>query len=122
LGGWGTRGTGQYERGIRAAEECLRLNPDLSVAYDALAVNDISLGRFAEAEDALRRPAERKVEIPNFLVNRYYLAFLKTVGRTKDALHLFREYRRQTFTEGLLPACPSSAPSGKFAATFRPKP
>ena len=77
LGGWGTRGTGQYERGIRASEECLRLNPDLPFAYDALAVNNMSLGRFAEAAAALRRPAARKLEIPNFLVNRYYLAFLE---------------------------------------------
>ena len=29
MGGWGTRGTGQYERGIQAAEEALRLNPDM---------------------------------------------------------------------------------------------
>ena len=77
LGGWGTRGTGQYERGIRASEECLRLNPDLPFAYDALAVHNMSLGRFAEAAAALQRAAERKLEVPNFLVNRYYLAFLE---------------------------------------------
>jgi len=77
LGGWGTRGSGQYERGIQAAEESLRLNPDLSFAYDALAVHNMSLGRFAEAAAVLRRAAERKVEIPNFLVLRYYLAFLE---------------------------------------------
>ena len=35
------------------------------------------LGRFAEAAAALQRAAERKLEIPHFLVNRYYLAFLK---------------------------------------------
>ena len=28
LGGWGTQGTGQYERGIQALQEALRLNPD----------------------------------------------------------------------------------------------
>jgi eukaryotic-like serine/threonine-protein kinase len=77
LGGWGTRGSGQYERGIRAAEECLRLSPDISFGYDALAVHNMSLGRFAEAAAALRRAAERKVEIPEFLVTRYYLAFLE---------------------------------------------
>src|SRR5258705_5045156 len=37
----------------------------------------MSLGRFAEAAAALRRAAERKVEVPNFLVIRYYLAFLQ---------------------------------------------
>ncbi len=38
---------------------------------------NMSLGRFAEAAAALRRAAERNLEIPNFLVNRYYLAFLE---------------------------------------------
>jgi tetratricopeptide (TPR) repeat protein len=78
LGGWGTRGTGQYERGIQAAEEALRINPDLSFIYDSLAVNNISLGRFTEAAAALRQASERKLELPNLLVNRYYLAFLQS--------------------------------------------
>jgi tetratricopeptide (TPR) repeat protein len=36
----------------------------------------MSLGRFAEAALVLREAAERKIEIPLFLVHRYYLAFL----------------------------------------------
>ena len=31
MAGWGTRGTGQYERGIQAAQEALRLDPGLSI-------------------------------------------------------------------------------------------
>jgi serine/threonine protein kinase/tetratricopeptide (TPR) repeat protein len=77
LGGWGPRGTGQYERGIQASEECLRLRPDLPFAYDSLAVHNMSLGRFSEAEAALRQAAERTLEVPNFLVARFYLAFLR---------------------------------------------
>jgi eukaryotic-like serine/threonine-protein kinase len=76
-GGWGTRGTGQYEKGIRAAQEALRLNPDLPFGYDALAVNNISLGRFAEAAAALKQAANRKLETPYLLVGRYYVAFLE---------------------------------------------
>jgi tetratricopeptide (TPR) repeat protein len=77
LSGWGPRGTGQYERGIQAAEESLRLNPDLPFPYDGLAIHNMSLGRFAEAADAMRIAAERKFELPNFVINRYYLAFLQ---------------------------------------------
>jgi tetratricopeptide (TPR) repeat protein len=76
-GGWGTRGTGQYERGIQAAQEAIRLNPDLPFGYDALAVHNISLGRFAEAAAALQQAADRKLETPYFLVSRYYVAFLE---------------------------------------------
>ena len=77
LGGWGTRGTGQYERGIQTAEQALRINPDLTPPYGNLVDHNLCLGRFAEAAAALQRAAERKLEIPLFLVNRYYLAFLK---------------------------------------------
>jgi len=77
LGGWGTLGTGQYERGIQALHEDLRLNPDETFGYHGLALHNILLDRFAEAADVLRRAAERKLEIPEFLVLRYYLAFFK---------------------------------------------
>jgi eukaryotic-like serine/threonine-protein kinase len=76
LAGWGTLGTGQYEKGIKAAEESLRLNPDDSYGY-ILAFHNLLLNRFAEAGNVLQRAAERKIEIPPFLVTRYYLAFFK---------------------------------------------
>jgi serine/threonine protein kinase/Tfp pilus assembly protein PilF len=76
LGGWGTRGTGQYERGIQASEQALRLNPDLTLGYISLFDHNLGLGQVAEAAAALQRAAERKLELPSFLVNRFYLAFL----------------------------------------------
>jgi tetratricopeptide (TPR) repeat protein len=76
LGGWVAFGTGQYERGIQAGEETIRVNPDMPYGY-AVAGHYLSLDRFTAAEDALRRAAARKQEIPHFLVARYYLAFLK---------------------------------------------
>jgi len=77
LGGWGTRGTGQYERGIKASEEALRLNPDVPIPCDALAVHNIALGRFREAAAALQRAADLKLEYGHLLVDRYYLAYLE---------------------------------------------
>jgi tetratricopeptide (TPR) repeat protein len=76
LGGWGTRGTGQYERGIQTSERALRINPGLTPLYGNLVELNLCLDRFAEAAAALQRAAERKLEVPLFLVNRYYLAFL----------------------------------------------
>jgi eukaryotic-like serine/threonine-protein kinase len=77
LGGWGTRGTCQYEKGIKASQEYLRLNPDEPFGYDNLADHNLFLSRFSEAEKALQQAAERKIEFPEFLVLRYYLAFFK---------------------------------------------
>ena len=77
LGAWASFGTGQYERGIQAAQESIRLNATIAGPYMTMAINNLCLNRFAEAADSLRLGAERKIETPVFLVNRYYLAFLK---------------------------------------------
>jgi tetratricopeptide (TPR) repeat protein len=74
-GGWGALGTGQYERGIQAGEEVLRSYPDMPFGY-TVALHYLSLDRFTEAADVLRRAAERKLELPEMLVTRYYLAFI----------------------------------------------
>ena len=76
IGGWAALGTGQYERGIQTGEEVIRQFPDMSFGY-TVTLHYLSLDQFAEAEDALRRAAARKLEIPEMLVSRYYLAFLK---------------------------------------------
>ena len=77
IAGWVTHGTGQYERGIQASQEALRLDPSVPIPFESLATHNLFLDRFSKAEDALRLAAERKVELPDFLVFRYYLAFLK---------------------------------------------
>ena len=75
LAGWGTQGTGQYEKGVQAAEESLRLNPDNPFSY-VMALHNFFLDRFAESAVVLQRAAARKLEIPEFLITRYYLAFI----------------------------------------------
>ncbi len=76
LGGWVALGTGQYERGIQIGQGVIRLYPDMSFGY-TVALHYLSLDRFSESEDVLRLAAERKLELPEMLVTRYYLAFLK---------------------------------------------
>jgi tetratricopeptide (TPR) repeat protein len=76
IGGWATRGTGQYERGIQASEEALRINPDGAPPYSSLAHHNLHLDRFSATADVLQRAAGRKLENPEFLVTRYDLAFI----------------------------------------------
>jgi tetratricopeptide (TPR) repeat protein len=76
LGGWGAQGTGQYEKGIQAGQQALRLNPDNPFPY-TVALHYVFLDRFAEAADMLQRAAAHKLEIPEMLITRYYLAFFK---------------------------------------------
>jgi len=88
-GGWGTRGTGLYERGIQSSERALRMNPDLTPPLGNVIELNICLGRFDEAAAAIQRAVDRKMEVPQYLVNRYYLAFL-----TGDEAGMKRELDR----------------------------
>ena len=75
-GGWVAFGTGQYERGIQAGEKAIRADPDMPFGY-SVAQHYLLLDRYTEAADALRRAAERKIELGEMLGTRYYLAFLQ---------------------------------------------
>jgi eukaryotic-like serine/threonine-protein kinase len=74
-GGWVAFGTGQYERGIEAGERAIRVDPDKPFAY-SVAIHYLLLDRYTAAAAALKRAADRKIESPDLLGTRYYLAFL----------------------------------------------
>jgi serine/threonine protein kinase/tetratricopeptide (TPR) repeat protein len=78
---------GKYEQGIQAASKTIELDPDFPVGYLQLAFNSQFLERFDEAEDALRRAAARKLEMPELAAQRYDIAFLKgdTAGMELEA-------------------------------------
>jgi eukaryotic-like serine/threonine-protein kinase len=74
---------GNYKKATEAASQAIGLDPDFVVGYWNLAYAHEYLGELGEAENALRRAAERKLEIPDFFVQRYDIAFLK---RDKTAM------------------------------------
>jgi eukaryotic-like serine/threonine-protein kinase len=78
---------GKYQQGIQAASKSIELDPDFPVGYLQLAFNRQFLERFDEAEDALRRAAARKLEMPELAAQRYDIAFLKgdTAGMEREA-------------------------------------
>jgi eukaryotic-like serine/threonine-protein kinase len=84
LSGLTTLATAQYERCILEAETAIRLNPEGTPAYANLAGCNLSLDRLPEAEAALRLATERKLEIDDFLILRYDLAFLKNDGAAME--------------------------------------
>jgi len=68
---------GNYKKAAEEANQAIALDPDFVVGYWNLAYAYEYLGQLREAENTLRRAAERKLEIPDFLVQRYDIAFLK---------------------------------------------
>ena len=75
--GYTSIGTGQYLKSIEEAKKAIELDPDRSPAYVNQTFSDVYIDRIEDAADTLRKAAERKLENPDLLVMRYYVAFLK---------------------------------------------
>jgi eukaryotic-like serine/threonine-protein kinase len=68
---------GKYEKSIEQMKMALAGDPDFSIGYSILAADYVALERIREAEKTLQRASERSLEIPDFHVQRYLIAFLK---------------------------------------------
>jgi tetratricopeptide (TPR) repeat protein len=78
---------GKYEKAVEEAKKVIELDPDFALGYFQLAFSSTYLDRLGEAGSALQRASERKLEIPEFIVQRYGIAFLKgdKVGMEREA-------------------------------------
>jgi eukaryotic-like serine/threonine-protein kinase len=80
MSGYATAGTGQYELMIEKAREAIAINPDAGAntpAYFSLVWGDLSLGRAAEANQALQTAIGRVPDAPEGVTDGYHIAFLK---------------------------------------------
>jgi serine/threonine protein kinase/tetratricopeptide (TPR) repeat protein len=68
---------GRYEKAVEEGKKAIELDPDFAIAYNVLADSYEALDRLGEAENTLQRASDRKLEIPDILVDRYQIAFLK---------------------------------------------
>jgi serine/threonine protein kinase len=68
---------GRYDKGAEVARQLVELDPDFAVGYLQLAFNTQFAGRVDEAEKVLEQAGQRKLEIPEIVVQRYDVAFLK---------------------------------------------
>jgi len=68
---------GDYAKGAEEAKTALGIDPDFVIGYGNLVVNDLALKRIDAAAEALRQASARKLEIPDFVIQRYMIAFLE---------------------------------------------
>jgi eukaryotic-like serine/threonine-protein kinase len=68
---------GSYEKASEEGKKAIELDPDFAIGYNVLALNYVELDRLEPAQETLRRAAYRKLEIPDFAIDRYEIAFLK---------------------------------------------
>jgi tetratricopeptide (TPR) repeat protein len=86
---------GQYEKLIEEAKIAIGMDPGFSIGYSLLADGYLALERTGEAESTLQRAAERKLDIPDFHVQRSVIAFLKDdkTGMERQAAQSLEEPR-----------------------------
>jgi tRNA A-37 threonylcarbamoyl transferase component Bud32/tetratricopeptide (TPR) repeat protein len=84
MGGLSAAGTGRLERAIEEAQKSIEANPDFAIGYINLARNDIHLDHFEEAGNALQQASARKLDIPDFLILRNILAFIRSDKEQMD--------------------------------------
>ncbi|HEY6340684.1 MAG TPA: protein kinase [Bryobacteraceae bacterium] len=68
---------GKFEEAAAESQKALELDPDDAYGYVNLDLSYVCLNRLPEAEEVLKTAADRKVEIPEVLADRYSIAFVK---------------------------------------------
>jgi DNA-binding winged helix-turn-helix (wHTH) protein/tetratricopeptide (TPR) repeat protein len=68
---------GKYENATAEAKKVTEMDPDFAIGYNILALNYTSLNRLDDAESTLQLAARRRLEVPDFVVDRYQIAFLR---------------------------------------------
>jgi eukaryotic-like serine/threonine-protein kinase len=74
---WISQEVGKYEKSIEESQKAIELDPDFTPGYVNLAWAYLFLDHPEEAKNTLQRASERKLEIPELLVLRYYMCFLQ---------------------------------------------
>ena len=77
MSGFASQGMGQYEKSLKEAKTALGIDPDFSIGFINIAADYLYLDRPLEAEEIVRRASERKFEVPELMLFKFYLAFLK---------------------------------------------
>ena len=68
---------GKYEKAAEESQKTIQLDPDVGIGYVALSSASASLDRMGDAEDALRRASERKIDGPLLSILRFDVALLQ---------------------------------------------
>jgi DNA-binding winged helix-turn-helix (wHTH) protein/tetratricopeptide (TPR) repeat protein len=86
LSGLPNKVTGHYEEAIAQAHKALELDPDYGMSYFNLAVNNLYLQQFDAAAAALDAGIKRGIELEEFQMLAYDLAFLRQDLRSLDQI------------------------------------
>jgi len=96
ISGLALTSTSQHELAIAEADKAIALDPDLTPAYANRAFNQLFLNRLDDALLTVRRATERNLEFTNFLLVRYFIAFLNGNGEDLKRMAALAKGKRAT--------------------------
>jgi len=101
LAAFTTQGSGHYDRAAEEGQKAIELDPDYSIGYVNVAFAYIYLNRLSEAEAVLRKASERKIEVTQFSLCRYFIAFLRgdQAAMEREMTHRQAKLEAQGFFE-----------------------
>jgi tetratricopeptide (TPR) repeat protein len=98
LSGYVSKVAGRYDVALGWARKSVELDPDFGMGYYNLGADSMYLNRLDEAENALRLAAGRGVEIDEFMMLAYDVAFLR--GDQAEIEKASSQARQRTGGEG----------------------
>ena len=78
LSGFTSLGSGRYDKAAEEGQKAIELDPDFAIGYENVAWAYVYLNRLSEAEAVLRKASERQIEIVQYSLCRYIIAFLRS--------------------------------------------
>jgi Flp pilus assembly protein TadD len=84
LSGFASPGSGHYDKAVEEGFKAIELDPDFSIGYENVAWAYVYLNRPSDAEALLRKASERKIEVIQFSLIRYAIAFLRSDKAAMD--------------------------------------
>jgi tetratricopeptide (TPR) repeat protein/predicted Ser/Thr protein kinase len=78
LSGFTSPGSGHYDKAVEEGLKAIELDPGFAIGYENVAWVYVYLNRPSEAEALLRTASERKIEVIQFSLIRYAIAFLRS--------------------------------------------
>lgn len=77
---------GEYPQAIDEAHKALQNDPDFLISYAILSATYEAMGQFDDAENTFHEAETRKIDIPELVLSRYDLAFLRGDQKKMDQL------------------------------------
>jgi len=95
LSGLTSPGLGRHETAVEEGLKALEFDPNIAIVYYNVAFADLYLNRVDDAEAILRKASERKLEVIEFSLLRYFIAFLRGDQRAMESEAKQRQVRLQ---------------------------